>query len=80
MRTLAPALHAGARHYARVRLRKGTVVETTAGNTCVIVLADGVTKIGGVAAVKGYTPAVNDVVIVERVSVVNYALGAITPP
>lgn len=73
-------IHRTAQANVRVRLRKGTVTDLTPGNTCAIVLADGVTKVGGVVAVTGYSPQVGDIVIVERVSAVTYALGAITPP
>lgn len=66
------------RNAVRVRLRKGTITKVSAGfATCV--LADGVTEVG-VVPVKGYTPTVGDIVLVERTSVVSYALGAITPP
>ena len=80
MTRLPVQIHRTAGANVRVRLRKGSVVETTAGNTCVIVLADGVTRIGGVVAVGGYTPQVGDIVTVLRVGVITYAYGGITPP
>lgn len=75
---LAPALQNMTGRSVRVRLRKGTITKTSAGfATCV--LADGVTEVG-VVPVKSYTPAIGDIVLIERVSAVTYALGAITPP
>jgi prepilin-type processing-associated H-X9-DG protein len=63
----------------RTRLRKAHVI-AVGGNTCTVVFADGHQAVGGVIPVKGYTPAVGDETLVERASVVNYALGAFTPP
>ncbi len=77
MRTLAPALHAYGNRGVRYRLRKGQVTAIT-GATCTVYVAGG--PIGGVVPVKGYSPAVGDIALIERTSVVTYALGAITPP
>lgn len=75
---LAPQLQRMSGRAGRYRVRKGTITKVSSGfATCV--LADGVTEVG-VVPVKGYTPVVGDIVLVERTSVITYALGAITPP
>ena len=77
MRSLAPSLHSVGNRGVRYRIRKGEVTEIT-GATCVVTVAGG--PIGGVVPYKGYAPKIGDIAILERIGVVNYTPGAITPP
>jgi len=77
MRGLAPGLNQLGNRGVRYRIRKGQVIEIT-GATCTVYVAGG--PIGGVVPYKGYTPQVGDIAILERIGVVNYTPGAITPP
>jgi len=77
MRTLAPALNTMGNRGVRYRVRKGAVIEIT-GAVCTVDFAGG--PVGGVIPSKGYTPNVGDIVLVERVAGISYALGAIPPP